>query len=112
MPISPGSGSLVDRALVTRLVYNFLSKVTPEDIYGVQKALVDINGDEVTVDVPKASDASVLAKYGIVNTTVPKMHEPSALIPRMSPQDILYEEPIDPNLSIRRALLRRIVDEV
>lgn len=104
-------GTLVDRALEVKLLYNLLRKKAPEDTYGIQKAFVDVCDDDAEVTMPtKAQLSSPMHAYGL--TTVAKMGQPFQLIPKISPDDVLYNVPQKEQPSVLRQLLRKIVDEV
>jgi hypothetical protein len=108
------NGTLVDRAVQIKLLYNTLRKETPEDIYGVQKAYTDVGDNEVQIAMPTkaqlSSPTNYLGAYGL--TTIAKMDQPFQLIPKISPQDVLYNVPEKKQPSVMRQLLRKIVDEV
>lgn len=93
------------------MLYKMLRDKAPRDNYGTQKAFVDVGDDEASVTMPtKAELSSSFSAYGL--TSVATTNKPFQLIPKISPEDVLYNVPKKEQPSVLRQLLRKIVDEV
>jgi hypothetical protein len=109
--INTSKGStLVDRSQTTKLLYNYLTYVSPADINGIKKAYVTV-GDKGIRTRPANNAKAVEKMYGKKPTTVAEDMEPMALIDKASEEDVDegYRGFGD---DLIRSALRRIVDEV
>jgi hypothetical protein len=108
---SKGS-TLTDRATTTKLLYNYLEYVSPADVDGIRKAYVTVGDKGVTAKPVPKNKAKIAEMYGKKPTLIADEQEPTALIPRISPQDTIYPEYHGFGDKLIRSALRQIVDEV
>jgi hypothetical protein len=106
----PRSGTLTDRAAATGILYNYLDNVSPEDVNGIKRGYVSVQGDNITArPVEKNFDPNTAYK---MRPTMVASEEPMALIPKISPKDEMYKSTQEFSRTLLRSALRKIVDEV
>lgn len=104
--------SLVDRAELNGVLYNSLKAITPEDEAGIQRVYIEGQGNDVSILVPPKNSSDVLALYGIEPMTIADVSKPFALIPRLSPYELMDDANGKFSATLLRQTLRKIVDEV
>lgn len=109
------SETLSDRAVKTKLLYNYLEYVSPADVDGLKRAYVNVHDDGIDAK-PIPSDKAMVAvqnsPYGQKPTLVPEYNKPTALITQYSPRDKMFPQLEKFGNSLLRSALRKIVDEV
>lgn len=110
------SGTLIDRATTTKLLYNYLEYVSPADVDGIKKAYVEVGDKKIKVKPIAANDSAIADMYGANGgkkpTIIADNMDPMALIAKASPDDELYPVYRGFGNELLRSALRRIVDEV
>jgi hypothetical protein len=110
-PTSEGN-TLTDRAVTTGLLYNYLDYVSPQDVDGIKRAYITVEDEKIDAKPIPKEQATVAQMYGYKPTVIMSEKEPTALIPKISPEDQLFPTYERFGNELLRSALRKIVDEV
>ena len=112
LPNTGRGSTLLDRATTTKLLYNYLEYVSPDDEDGIKRAYVTVGDKKISAKPAGKNKAKIAELYGKKPTLVAADYNPMSLIPKASPEDELYPEYEGFKNDLLRSALRQIVDEV